>query len=44
MGGIGVQAAEAGERVAVTLPIRVSDPGGVVAEVTAEYVYKQLTG
>lgn len=38
------KAAEAGERVAVTLPIQVRDADGVVAEVTAEYVYKQLTG
>lgn len=37
-------AAGAGERVAVTLPIEVRDADGVVAEVTAEYVYKNLGG
>ena len=36
------KAAGAGERVAVSLPIEVRDADGVVAEVTAEYVYKDL--
>lgn len=37
------EAASAGQRVAVTLPIQVRDADGIVAEVTVEYVYKDLT-